>query len=65
MSRAPAPSPCCGRRGQNPSGDDVEPLTWFGDMVGHCHEYATRAVAEGRPVVGIMCEARDLPARGS
>jgi len=29
---------------------------WFGQMIPRCLEYAKRAVAEGRPIVGIMCE---------
>ena len=32
------------------------PLAWFADMIDHCYEYAERARAEGRPIVGIMCE---------
>lgn len=32
------------------------PLAWFGDMIDHCHAYAEAAKAQGRPVVGIMCE---------
>jgi benzoyl-CoA reductase/2-hydroxyglutaryl-CoA dehydratase subunit BcrC/BadD/HgdB len=32
------------------------PLAWFEDMISHCLEYATSAKAEGRPVVGILCE---------
>ncbi len=39
------------------SGREVAcPLTWFADMIPHCLEYARAAKAEGRPVVGIMCE---------
>lgn len=33
-----------------------EPLSWFGDMVDHCYDYVEAAKAQGRPVVGIMCE---------
>ena len=33
-----------------------ESLAWFENMVQHCYDYATAAVAEGTPVVGIMCE---------
>ena len=32
------------------------PVEWFGNMIGHCYDYATAAKAEGRGVVGIMCE---------
>jgi benzoyl-CoA reductase/2-hydroxyglutaryl-CoA dehydratase subunit BcrC/BadD/HgdB len=33
-----------------------EPLAWFGDMIDHCYDFAETAKAQGRPVVGIMCE---------
>jgi len=32
------------------------PLAWFGDMVDHCYDYAEAAKAQGRPLVGILCE---------
>jgi len=32
------------------------PLTWFGNMIPNCLAYAEARKAEGRPVVGIMCE---------
>jgi benzoyl-CoA reductase/2-hydroxyglutaryl-CoA dehydratase subunit BcrC/BadD/HgdB len=32
------------------------PLAWFEDMIPHCLEYATAAKAEGRPIVGVLCE---------
>jgi benzoyl-CoA reductase/2-hydroxyglutaryl-CoA dehydratase subunit BcrC/BadD/HgdB len=35
---------------------DGDPLAWFGGMVDHCYDFAERAKAEGRPIVGIMCE---------
>ncbi len=38
------------------AGDQPEPLGWFADMVDHCYDYAEQARAEGRPIVGIMCE---------
>jgi benzoyl-CoA reductase/2-hydroxyglutaryl-CoA dehydratase subunit BcrC/BadD/HgdB len=31
-------------------------LDWFADMVDHCYDYAEAAQAQGRPVVGILCE---------
>lgn len=31
-------------------------LRWFEDMIDHCYDYAEAARAQGRPVVGIMCE---------
>src|SRR5512143_738619 len=33
-----------------------DPLTWFAGMTDHCYDFAERAKAEGRPIVGIMCE---------
>ena len=36
--------------------ENGDPLTWFGGMVDHCCDFAERAKAEGRPIVGIMCE---------
>ena len=36
--------------------ENGDPLTWFGGMVNHCCDFAERAKAEGRPIVGIMCE---------
>lgn len=36
--------------------DAPGPLAWFADMVDHCYDHAEAAKAQGRPVVGIMCE---------
>jgi benzoyl-CoA reductase/2-hydroxyglutaryl-CoA dehydratase subunit BcrC/BadD/HgdB len=33
-----------------------EPLAWFAGMIDHCYDYAEAAKAEGRPIVGILCE---------
>jgi benzoyl-CoA reductase/2-hydroxyglutaryl-CoA dehydratase subunit BcrC/BadD/HgdB len=33
-----------------------DPLAWFAGMINHCYDYAQAARAQGRPVVGIMCE---------
>jgi benzoyl-CoA reductase/2-hydroxyglutaryl-CoA dehydratase subunit BcrC/BadD/HgdB len=35
---------------------DAGPLAWFADMVDHCYDFAEAAQAQGRPIVGIMCE---------
>jgi hypothetical protein len=35
---------------------EASPLAWFGRMIPNCLEYATKAKAEGKPIVGIMCE---------
>jgi benzoyl-CoA reductase/2-hydroxyglutaryl-CoA dehydratase subunit BcrC/BadD/HgdB len=32
------------------------PSEWFGKMIQNCYEYATQAKAEGKHIVGIMCE---------
>jgi benzoyl-CoA reductase/2-hydroxyglutaryl-CoA dehydratase subunit BcrC/BadD/HgdB len=39
----------------NPEGA-AKPLDWFAGMIDHCYDFAEAARAEGRPVVGIMCE---------
>jgi len=33
-----------------------DPLAWFDGMIDHCCDFAEAAKAQGRPVVGIMCE---------
>lgn len=56
-------SGCCG--GQGHGGASVagvvdqagtDPLAWFGRMIPNCLAYAQQAKAEGRGIVGIMCE---------
>jgi benzoyl-CoA reductase/2-hydroxyglutaryl-CoA dehydratase subunit BcrC/BadD/HgdB len=32
------------------------PLAWFAGMIDHCYDYAESAKAQGRPIVGLMCE---------
>jgi len=32
------------------------PVEWFGNMIQNCYQYATAAKANGRHIVGIMCE---------
>jgi benzoyl-CoA reductase/2-hydroxyglutaryl-CoA dehydratase subunit BcrC/BadD/HgdB len=32
------------------------PLAWFSGMIDHCCDFAEAARAQGRPIVGIMCE---------
>ncbi len=32
------------------------PLAWFAGMIDHCYDFAEAAKAQGRPIVGIMCE---------
>jgi benzoyl-CoA reductase/2-hydroxyglutaryl-CoA dehydratase subunit BcrC/BadD/HgdB len=32
------------------------PLAWFLGMIDHCYAFAEAAKAQGRPIVGIMCE---------
>ncbi|HEU5397484.1 MAG TPA: double-cubane-cluster-containing anaerobic reductase [Verrucomicrobiae bacterium] len=34
----------------------TNPPDWFGDMIDHCRDFADAARAQGRPIVGIMCE---------
>jgi benzoyl-CoA reductase/2-hydroxyglutaryl-CoA dehydratase subunit BcrC/BadD/HgdB len=33
-----------------------DPLAWFAGMIDHCYDFAQAARAQGRPIVGIMCE---------
>lgn len=33
-----------------------DPLVWFGGMIDHCYDFAEVARAQGRPIVGILCE---------
>ena len=50
-----ARNPCC----QSPAAraDALpEPLAWFAGMIDHCYDYAEAAKAQGRPIVGILCE---------
>lgn len=44
------------RRPETPGADMLTARKWFGDMIGHCLEYAEKSKAAGRPIVGIMCE---------
>ncbi len=48
------PSPCCS--GSPPLGAAATPCEHFGRMIPNCLEYAQAAKAEGRPIVGILCE---------
>jgi len=34
----------------------IGPLSWFGNMIQNCYQYATVAKAKGRRIVGILCE---------
>jgi benzoyl-CoA reductase/2-hydroxyglutaryl-CoA dehydratase subunit BcrC/BadD/HgdB len=49
-------SSCDSSERENRSADPHSPLAWFADMIDHCYEYASARHAEGRPIVGIMCE---------
>ncbi|MHC5059585.1 MAG: double-cubane-cluster-containing anaerobic reductase [Planctomycetota bacterium] len=44
---------CCGDKSGS-TGDS--PSTWFGNMISNCYEYACNAKANGKGIVGIMCE---------
>ena len=55
------PQPTCSSGKLKAEGADAAwaangPLAWFGQMIQHCYDYATNAKAQGRPIVGIMCE---------
>jgi benzoyl-CoA reductase/2-hydroxyglutaryl-CoA dehydratase subunit BcrC/BadD/HgdB len=47
-------SDCSPSPGGNPAAPD--PLAWFADMIDRCYVYAEAAKAQGRPIVGILCE---------
>ncbi len=50
------PEPPCPSAG-GPSAEAKEcPLAWFGNMIKNCLEYARAARADGRRIVGILCE---------
>jgi len=49
------PSPC-GSVSSSPTGVASTPGEHFGRMIANCLEYVQAAKAEGRPIVGIMCE---------
>ncbi len=49
------PTPACGAPRSAPAGAPPH-AAWFDDMVEHCLVYATEAKAQGRPIVGILCE---------
>ena len=49
------PSPCCSVSPSS-AGAAATPGEHFGRMIANCLEYARGAKAEGRPIVGILCE---------
>ena len=52
---SPPEPPCCSGKGE--SGQAGEgPLAWCRNMIPHCLAYMEKARAEGRPIVGILCE---------
>lgn len=50
------PQPTCASGNNKAEGPANGPLAWFGEMIQHCYDYATNAKAQGKPIVGIMCE---------
>jgi benzoyl-CoA reductase/2-hydroxyglutaryl-CoA dehydratase subunit BcrC/BadD/HgdB len=50
------PRPTCSSGELKTEGPTNGPLAWFGEMIQHCYDYATNAKAQGKPIVGIMCE---------
>lgn len=49
-------SHCTCSQAHGPSEESPTPAAWFADMMDHCYDFAEAAKAQGRPVVGIMCE---------
>jgi benzoyl-CoA reductase/2-hydroxyglutaryl-CoA dehydratase subunit BcrC/BadD/HgdB len=45
-------SECCGGKSSGATGSE----SYFANMIPHCLAYAQKAKAQGRPIVGIMCE---------
>ena len=45
-------SECCGSKSNGAEGSE----SYFDHMIPHCLAYAEKAKAQGRPIVGIMCE---------
>jgi benzoyl-CoA reductase/2-hydroxyglutaryl-CoA dehydratase subunit BcrC/BadD/HgdB len=50
------PEATCSSSVRTPADAEKCPLTWFDNMIAHCVEFAKAAKADGRPIVGIMCE---------
>jgi benzoyl-CoA reductase/2-hydroxyglutaryl-CoA dehydratase subunit BcrC/BadD/HgdB len=51
------PQPACGSKpSETPAPSGGCPLAWFENMIPNCLQYATEAKAQGRRIVGIMCE---------
>ncbi|MFB0554345.1 MAG: double-cubane-cluster-containing anaerobic reductase [Phycisphaerae bacterium] len=50
------PQPQCPSESTTAKGPVNGPLAWFGKMIQNCYEYATKEKANGRNIVGIMCE---------
>ena len=52
-SRKPCKDACLNQQAKNRSAD---PFPWFSNMIPNCFDYATRAKAAGKHIVGITCE---------
>ncbi len=52
----PPPATACCSRGGSPDGAARTPCEHFARMIPNCLEYARAAKAQGRPIVGILCE---------
>ena len=50
------PKPKCSSPKPAIEGSANGPLSWFGNMIQNCYEYATDAKDKGKHIVGIMCE---------
>ncbi|MHC4618566.1 MAG: double-cubane-cluster-containing anaerobic reductase [Planctomycetota bacterium] len=49
-------SPACSPESPPKKKRQNEPSAWFGRMIQNCYRYASEAKANGRRIVGIMCE---------
>jgi len=50
------PEPKCSIPKPAAKGPANGPLSWFGNMIQNCYDYATDAKTKGKHIVGIMCE---------
>ena len=50
------PGPACNAAGPSGPAPGNGPQAWFGNMIENCLQYASAAKADGKPIVGILCE---------
>jgi benzoyl-CoA reductase/2-hydroxyglutaryl-CoA dehydratase subunit BcrC/BadD/HgdB len=50
------PKVCCSPQNSAEEKTQSQSLKWFSRMIQNCYQYASQAKAQGKPIVGIMCE---------